>query len=71
MSYLYPIPGNKLQDLVGSKIHLAWAKIGSLYTLLKVEGTKIYTEDAFGVKGQFNSKDACFTKDNLPKDLVK
>lgn len=69
MSYLYPIPANKLQDLVGSKIHLVWAKVGSTYTLTKVEGNRIYTEDAFGVKGQFNSKDACYTAKDLPDSL--
>lgn len=71
MSYLYPIPANKLQELVGSKIKLAWSKFTSEYTLLRVEGNSIHTEDAFGVKGKFNSKDACYTKALLPKELAR
>lgn len=69
MSYLYGIPQAKLAEMIGNKIHLAWAKIGSTYTLTKVEGNRIYTEDAFGVKGQFSSKDACYIAELLPASL--
>lgn len=71
MSYLYPVPANKLLDLVGSKIHLYWAKPGSEYTLVKVEGNRIHTLDSFGIKGTFNAKDACYTAKNLPTSLSR
>jgi len=66
MNYMYPIPAGKLLEFVGKKIRLAWASLNNEYTLVKVEGSSIHTEDSFGVKGKFNAKDACYVKGFKP-----
>ncbi|AFY91208.1 hypothetical protein [Chroococcidiopsis thermalis] len=41
---MLPIPKEKLANFIGKQIHLAWAKQGCTWKLLRIEGDRIYLE---------------------------
>ncbi|MBD2309892.1 hypothetical protein H6G17_31275 [Chroococcidiopsis sp. FACHB-1243] len=41
---MLPIPKEQLANFIGKQIHLAWAKQGCTWRLLRIEGDRIYLE---------------------------
>lgn len=59
------IPADKIKDLIGSKIHLAWANPGAVWVLKKIhqtsQGTKLeLVTPKTGKTFMANAQDACY-----------
>lgn len=68
MGKLIQIPQEILPTMIGSKIHLSWAKTGCVWVLDRIDGEKIYVHTPqTGRKYIYKAKDACYIRRNEPK----